>query len=217
MKKIISPILIFSLVCLYSLYPKITVADVVYQSNYIGSTAIGFGDVGFGRDFMCQGFKVSKNISINAISFRANSVGGGNVGFAMWIDNADSLSAPLGAVATGIGGFTEITSGTVQTGIFAKYYLSQKVPVIAGNQYSVCFSSWNTSTHATSSSYNDWVSSISNPYPDGRRTSGDTAYTTWVASDAGNADMLFEIYGEGIDADVSINSQVNIKGQVIIQ
>jgi len=193
--KYLLPISLFVIVVL--LFASKVFADTLDQSNTSGTIGIGFGDLGNGRDYMCQGFKMATYNQITAISFYVKSKdGNANVGYKVWIDNANANSEPTGTVAVGIGGGTEITNATLNTTTLTKYTLGSTVDVTIGNQYTLCLAPWNTSTHVWASSYNDFQSSVSNPYANGRRTHGDTAYTTWSAPDSGNADIHFEIYGQ---------------------
>lgn len=171
-------------------------AEIVDQSNYTGATAIGFGDTGGGRDYMVQGF-IPRFNNITALSFHITSKDGStDVGYAVWVDRADTNSNPLGAVAVGVGGFTEITNASLVLNSLTKYNLASRVTLSPGQQYVLCFAPWNTTTHVFASSYHDWVTSTANPYPYGRRVHLDGSFATPVAPDSGNDDILFETYGE---------------------
>ncbi len=175
-------------------------ADILDQKNYTGSTAIGFGDTGNGRDYMVQGFIPTLN-NITAVSFYVNSKDGNtNIGYAVWIDNADASSHPTGTVAVGIGGFTEISNAALNTSGLTKYSLASKVNLIAGNKYCLCFAPWDTVNHVWANSYHDWISSTGNPYaPSGfsaaKRSHGNNLFASWSDPDSGNDDILFETYG----------------------
>lgn len=172
-----------------------TGTEVTDQENTSGSTAIGFGDTGNGRDYAAQGFIPTKN-TITAISFWVNSKSGTSTqGIKVWIDNADSNFYPTGSAGVGIGGQTEILNANITTGSLVKYTLSSTVSVTPGNRYVLCIAPWNTTTHAWSQYYADFTSSISNPYANGRRVHGDGAFTNWSAPDSGNADFQFRVYG----------------------
>lgn len=196
MKKLLYILIV--VIFLTSLYYMPVKADSLDQNQATGAVGIGFGDSGSGRDYMCQGFKMATYNQITAVSFYPNSVGGGNVGFAVWIDNADANSNPLGAVASGLGGFTEIPAASVVTGSLNKYILTSNVTVTIGNQYTLCIAPWNTVTHAWSSSYNDFISSTANPYANGRRIHLDGSFANPTAPDSGNDDIQFSIYGQTV-------------------
>jgi hypothetical protein len=174
-------------------------ADILDQSNYTGATGIGFGDTGNGRDYMVQGFCPTAS-NITAVSFKINSKdGSASIGYAVWIDNADTSSNPTGTVAVGIGGFTEIVNSALVVGTLTKYSLSSQVALTPGNRYVMCFAPWDTSAHVWTASYNDWVSSTANPYaPTGftgaKRVHLDGSFASPSAPDAGNDDILFETY-----------------------
>lgn len=174
-------------------------ADVLDQSNYTGSTGIGFGDTGNGRDYMVQGFKPTLD-NITAVSFSVTSKdGNANVGYKVWIDTCDVNSNPTNGVG-GIGGATEITNATINTSGLTKYSLASQVALTPGNKYVMAFAPWNTSTHTWANSYHDWVSSTANPYaPVGftgaKRVHLDGSYANPTAPDSGNDDILFETYG----------------------
>jgi hypothetical protein len=114
----------------------------------------------------------------------------------VWIDNADSSSHPTGTVGVGIGGETEILNADLVTGALTRYTLTTSVSLTIGNRYVICIAPWNTTTHAFSADYQDFTSSTSNPYANGRRAHGDTAYTSWTDIDSGNADLQFQTWGE---------------------
>lgn len=173
---------------------KITTTELLDQRNYIGTTGIGFGDTGNGRDYMCQGFIPTGN-TVTSVSFQINSKdGSSDVGYLVWIDNVDSSSNPLGTVNVGIGGATEITNAQLIVGNMGKYVLSAPVTVVPGQRYGIVVVPWNTTTHAKVSSYNDWQSSTANPYASGRRVHLDGSFANPSAPDAGNDDILFETY-----------------------
>lgn len=170
-------------------------AEIVDQENTSGTTGIGFGDYGNGRDYLIQGFIPTLN-NVTAVSFYITSKPvSGNVGYAVWIDNADTNSNPTGSVATGIGGFTEITNANLTANALTKYTLASSVNLTIGNRYCICVAPWNTSTHSWEAAYVDWRSSTSNPYANGRRVHGNTAYNSFGAPDSGNADIQFRTYG----------------------
>ncbi len=171
-------------------------ADTVDQSNHTGAISIGFGDTLNGRDYMCQGFKMATYNTITAIGFYVNSKDGdANVGYKVWIDNADANSNPLGVVGVGIGGATEITNASLTTSGLTKYTLTTNVPITIGNQYVICAAPWNTSTHVWASSYHDWVSSTANPYANGKRVHLDGSFANPTYPDSSNDDILFDVYG----------------------
>lgn len=171
-------------------------AEIVDQENTSGAVGIGWGDVGSGRDYLAQGFIPTLD-NITAISFWINSKSGtGTQGYLLWIDNANANSEPTGTVFVGIGGVTEITNAELTTGSLVKYTLATPVTGLTpGNRYCFVLAPYNTTTNAYSADYQDFTSSVSNPYANGRRTHGDTAYTTWSAPDSGNADLQFRVYG----------------------
>lgn len=171
-------------------------AHVVDQQNTSGTIGIGFGDVGNGRDYMAQGFILGTGITnISAIAFYLNGKSGNsNQGYRVWIDNADASSHPTGSIG-GIGGDTLITNAQLTTGALTQYILSSPVTGLTpGNRYCFVVAPWNTSTNVYSSDYQDFRSSVSNPYANGRRTHGNTAYNSWGDPDSGNADLQFRTY-----------------------
>lgn len=168
-------------------------ADILDQSNYSGSLGVGFGDTGNGRDYMCMGF-IPTLANIDAVSFSINSKPGAGLGYKVWIDNADSNFYPTGAVGVGIGGATEIPSASLVTGALTKYSLASQVTLIPGNRYVLCFAPWDLSSHTWAQSYNDWLTSVSNPYANGRRVHGNASFASWSAPDSGNSDLVFETY-----------------------
>lgn len=164
------------------------------KTNTSGTTDIGFGDVGSGRDYLGQGFITDVN-TITAISFYlVSKSGNSDYGYRVWIDEVNSSSEPLNGIG-GIGGDTQITNANLTTGALTKYTLSSTVTVTSGTRYGIFLAPWNTNTNAHSGDYQDIRSSVSNPYADGRRVHGNTAYNSWSAPDSGNADILFETYG----------------------
>lgn len=178
-------------------YPNLALADTLDQQNTSGALGVGWGDTSNGRDYMCQGFKMATYNQITAVSFWTTSKDGNTaIGYKVWIDAADASSNPSGSVGTGIGGATEITNATLNTSALTKYTLSSTVNVTVGNQYVICFAPWNTTTHAWASSYNDWRTSVSNPYANGRRVHLDGSFANPTAPDSGNADIQFEVYGQ---------------------
>lgn len=181
-------------------------AEIVAVENTVGTTMIGFGDVGSGRDYLSQGFILASVDNITAISFYVNGKSGtGTQGYRVWIDEANANSEPLNGVG-GIGGDTLITNASIVTGALTKYTLSAAVTGLSiGTRYCVVIAPWNTSTNAYSADYQDFASSVANPYSDGRRTHGNTAYNAWTAPDAGNADIQFRVYG--MEAAASAASQ----------
>jgi hypothetical protein len=131
-------------------------AEVVDQQNTSGTIDIGFGDVGSGRDYAVQGFIPTLN-NITAIEFHPRSKdGNANIGWLVWIDNADANSNPTGTVNVGIGGATEITNASVTTGADNKVTLSAPVTVTPGQRYCMVFVPYNTSTNAKVNSYHDF-------------------------------------------------------------
>jgi hypothetical protein len=174
-------------------------AQAIDQSNYVGSTGIGFGDTLNGRDYMSQAF-IAAFDNIAAVSFYINGKDGNtNNGYAVWIDNANSSSFATGTVAVGIGGFTEIPNAALVVGALTKYQLASSVRLIPGQRYCIVFSPWDTSAHAHVASYNDWVSSTALPYSKGIRVHYDGSFLNPTTPDAGNDDILFETYGERAD------------------
>lgn len=169
-------------------------AEVIDQSNHTGSTGIGFGDTGNGRDYMVQGFIPTLN-NITAVAFYVNSKDADtNIGYKVWVDACDTSSNPTNGVG-GIGGGTEITNASLVTSGLTKYTLTTPVTLTPGNRYVVAFAPWNTTTHAWASSYHDWVSSTANPYASGRRVHLNGSYASPTAPDSGNDDILFDTYG----------------------
>lgn len=169
-------------------------AHIQDQVNTSGTLGVGFGDVGNGRDYLMQGFiPTASNISAVAFYLHGKS-GNGNQGYKVWIDNADASFFPTGAVGVGIGGATEIPNASLVTGALTQYILSAPVTLTPGNRYVMCFAPWNTSTHVFSSDYQDWRTSVSNPYANGRRVHGNTAFNSFSAPDSGNADIQFRTY-----------------------
>ena len=158
---------------------------------------VGFGNLGGGRDYMSQGFKTTAITQITAVSFQVNGKSGTSTqGYKVWIDEANASSNPSGTVGVGIGGETEILNSALVTGATTKYALTSSVTLTAGTQYCFVIAPWNTTTHVFSANYQDFRCSVSNPYANGRRTHGNTAYNTWNAPDSGNADLLFETWGD---------------------
>jgi hypothetical protein len=171
-------------------------AEILDQSNASGTIDIGWGDVGSDRDFMCQGFIPTLN-NVTAISFNIRGKSGDpNQGYLLWIDAANANSEPLGVKYVGVGGVTEITNAQLVTGATTKYTLTTPATGLTiGNQYCFVLAPWNTSTDVFSGDYQDFRCSVANPYANGRRNHGNTAYNAWNAPDSGNADLLFETYG----------------------
>lgn len=172
-------------------------AEVLDQTNTTGATGIGFGDISNGRDYMCQGFIPTLN-NITAVSFHIVTKNGNgvNTDYKVWIDNADTDYFPTGSVGVGIGGETEIANATLVTGALTKYTLTSSVNLTIGNRYVMCYAPWDNSVHAWRQSYNDWISSTANPYSNGRRVHLDGSFANPVAPDSGNADIVFETYGD---------------------
>ena len=169
------------------------------QENTSGGVGIGFGDVGNGRDYMGQGF-IPDIDNITAVSLSPNSKdGNADIGYKVWIDEADTNFFPTHGIG-GIGGVTLITNAQLSTGGLSKYTLSSPVSLTPGNRYVIMIAPWNTVTDAYASSYQDWNSSTGNPYADGRRIHGDTAFTSFGAPDSGNADITFRTHGISGDA-----------------
>lgn len=170
-------------------------ADVLDQENTSGTLGIGFGDVGNSRDYLSQSFIPGSGVTnVSAISAYLNGKSGTSTqGYRVWIDNADSSGHPTGAIG-GIGGDTEILNSALVTGALTKYALSSPIAVTAGNRYCFVLAPWNTTTHDYSSDYQDWSCSVSNPYANGKRSHGNTAYDTWGDPDSGNADLQFRTY-----------------------
>lgn len=166
-------------------------AEIVDQENTTGGVGIGFGDSGAGRDYMAQGF-VPLLDNITAVEFDMN---GTNGDLHIWIDDGDSNSEPQGTVAVGIGGSTKIANADLSTSS-KKHTLDSSVSLTPGANYVVVFAPWEISpSDAWAENYNDYESSTANPYANGRRNHGNTAYTTWSAPDSGNADIVFKTYG----------------------
>lgn len=187
----------------------ITIGERIDQENTSGSIGIGFGDVGNGRDYMAQGFIPTLN-NITAISFWLNGKSGTSTqGYKVWIDATDSSSHPTGSNGTGIGGATEITNATLTTGSLVKYSLATAVTLTPTSRYAFVVAPWNTSTHAYSSDYQDLRSSVSNPYANGRRTHGNTAYNSWGDPDSGNADLNFRTWGYAGET-ITVTESVNV-------
>jgi len=179
------------------------------QENASGTIDIGWGDDNNGRDYMVQGFKPSSAVSnITHIAFHPRSKPSGDIGYKIWIDEADSNSVPLNGVG-GIGGVTLLANADIVTGVTTKYALTTPVNLVAGNQYVICFAPWNLVTDTWANNYHDWRCSVANPYANGKRAHGNTAYTTWSAPDNGNADLLFETWGDEPSA-AGTNMKVNI-------
>ena len=179
-------------------------AEIIDQQNTSGTIGIGFGDVGNGRDYMAQGFIPTLD-NITAIAFYlVGKSGNSNQGYRVWIDTADTDYFPENGVG-GIGGSTLITNAELTTGALTKYSLDSSVSLTIGNRYVFVIAPWNTSTNAYSSDYQDFRSSVSNPYANGRRVHGNTAYDSWSAPDSGNADLLFRTYGEDAPADLEVS------------
>lgn len=222
MKKIYALLLIFPLIFGVFFYANVVRADNLDQQQNTGAISAGFGDTGNGRDYRCQGFKMATYNQVTAVSFYLNGKdGSGDIGYKIWIDNADSSSNPTGSVGVGIGGETEITNASLVTGALTKYTLSSTVNVTIGNQYTVCSAPWNTTTHAWTSSYQDWTMSVSNPYANGRTVILDGSFANPTAPDSGNMDWQFEIYGQTATVAVSsptvqINGPVILRGQMSI-
>lgn len=169
-------------------------ALVLDQENTSGAIGIGFGDIGSGRDFLFQGFiPGTGKTNVAAISFYLNGKGGANEGYRVWIDAANANSEPLNGIG-GLGGDTQIANATLVTGALTQYTLSAPVVVTPGTRYVICAAPWNTSTNVHSGNYQDWRSSVSNPYASGRRVHGNTAYNSFGAPDSGNADIQFRTY-----------------------
>ena len=224
-KKIIAFV---SIITLAFVYPNIALADAIDSgaNNHSGATGVGYGDAGNGMDYMCQGFVMSQYTQITSVGFNISAKSGTlTTGQKVWIDTtADLNSVPLGTKGVGIGGGTEITNAQLVTGALTKYTLTTAVNVTIGSKYVLCMAPWNTSTHVWTADFENIISSTVNPYANGRLTQGDTAYTTWIAPNAGADDMVFDIYGVTAVAApqamaqtvVSGNSQVNVSGNVII-
>lgn len=185
--------------------------DVVDQSNYSGTIGVGFGDTGNGRDYMVMGFVPTlKNITKFGVWLHSKD-GNANVGYRAWIDTADSGSAPQNGIG-GIGGSTEITNATLIINRLNQYTLSSPVTLTPGTRYVLAFAPWNTTTHAWVASYNDWRSSVSNPYASGRRVHLNSSYASPTAPDSGNNDLVFEEYGT--DQSTSSSVKANIVASV---
>jgi hypothetical protein len=143
---------------------------------------------------MAQGF-IPTATNISAIAFYLHSKSGSpDIGYRVWIDEADANFYPVNGIG-GIGGSTLITNASLVTGALTKYSLSSVVSgLTAGNRYVIVIAPWNTTTNAWASSYNDFRTSVSNPYANGRRVHGDGSYSSWFAPDSGNADIQFRTY-----------------------
>ena len=184
------------IVATFIFYPGLAYADTLDQQQNTGAINAGWGDVGSGRDYRCQGFKMATYNQITAVSFWPNGKdGNAAIGYRVWIDTANANSEPANGVG-GIGGSTLVTNATLNTSALTKYTLSSTVNVTVGNQYVVCFAPWNTTLNVYASSYQDWRSSVSNPYANGRSVNLDTLYASPNAPDSGNMDIQFEIYGQ---------------------
>lgn len=174
--------------------PYIAYADTLDQSNTSGSINIGFGQSAVLR-YSCQGFKPTLT-SVTAISFYMNNTIASQ-GRLVWIDNADANSFPTGTLAVGLGS-TELTNAQILAGngALTKYTLTSPITVTPGNQYVYCMAPWNTSTHAYADDYSDYLSSVSNPYANGKMSAYDcSGACTWTNNDSGNGDRRFEVYG----------------------
>lgn len=168
-------------------------SEVIDQQNTSGSIGVGWGDVGSGRDYMGQGFTPSAN-NVSSIAFYVKGKSGTSTqGYRAWIDTADANYYPTNGIG-GIGGNTLILNSALVTSGLTKYPLASVVPVTAGNRYVFVLAPWNTTTDAYSSYYADFESSVSNPYANGRRVHGNTAYNSWFGPDSGNADIQFRTY-----------------------
>lgn len=169
-------------------------AEVLDQSDTTGTIGIGFGDDGAGRKYMAMGFQPDLN-NITSVSFYMKSKDADtNIGIKLWIDTADSNSNPANGV-DGVGGVTILGNGEIVTTGMTKYALDTAVSLTAGNQYCFVAVPWNTNTSAVANSYHDWQSSTSNPYTKGRRVHLDSDFANPSAPDGGNADLVFETYG----------------------
>jgi len=73
-----------------------------------------------------------------------------------------------------------------------KYYLSDPLSVIVGNQYCLYLAPWNTTTDSYADDYRDLHWKNANVYGDGNAIVNSGG--TWAISDSGNLDMNFETY-----------------------
>lgn len=197
-------------------------ADVLDQSNHTGSTGIGFGDTGNGRDYMCQGFVPGAGVTnISAVSFYVNSKDANtNIGYRVWIDTCDANSNPANGVG-GIGGSTLITNAQINTSGLTKYALASPVTLILGNKYVMVFAPWDTVNNIWANSYHDWLSSTANPYAPSsfsgaKRVHLDNNFANPSAPDSGNDDIQFETYYNPtlITALDPIKSHINLRPAV---
>lgn len=164
-------------------------ADSVDQSQTSGSTNAGFGESS-GLKYTCQGFKPTYD-QVTAISFKINSVG--SKGMLLWIDSGTSNSFPTGILESGLGSM-EILNSQLVSNVLTKYTFPTPISVTPNSQYVFCLAPWNTTTHTYSSDYRDLKTSLSNPYANGK--SAVYNGTSWSNHDSGNADRVFETYGQ---------------------
>jgi hypothetical protein len=191
MKKIITGLLAIALVTA-PIGVSTARADNLDQSNYSGSVSIGFGNGGSIK-YSCQGFKPTYT-HVTAVSFRLNSVG--SAGMLVWIDAANSNSFPTGTLEQGLGSL-EIPNSQLSTSL-TKYTFATPISVTPNSQYVFCLAPWNTSTHSYTTGYRDLMSSVSNPYSNGRMSNYNSTTQLWNNNDSGNGDRIFEVYGENI-------------------
>ena len=168
-------------------------ANIKDQENTTGGSSIGFGDASNGRDYMVQGFKPSSSVeNITHVSIDMDATGSKDL--KIWIDTADANSEPDNGVG-GIGGSTLIANADLSTSL-KKFALSSSVSLTAGNQYVICAAPWDISLDDWAEEYRDWNSSTANPYANGKRVHLDDAYANPTAPDSGNADIVFETWGD---------------------
>lgn len=168
-------------------------ANIKDQENTTGGVGIGYGDLGNGRDYMVQGFKSSSAVTnITHVSIKMNATGSKDL--KIWIDTANANSEPDNGVG-GIGGVTLIANADLSTSL-KKFELTTPVNLTAGQQYIICTAPWDISGDAWAADFRDWDGAVSNPYANGRRNHGNTAYGAWSAPDSGNADIVFETWGD---------------------
>lgn len=172
-------------------------ADTLDQSNSSGSTGIGFGESN-NLKYSCQGFKPTSN-QVTAVSFKLNSVG--SAGMKLWVDAAGTNSAPTGTLEVGLGSM-EIANNQLSTTL-TKYTLPTPIFVTPNAQYTFCLAPWNTTTHTYSSNYRDLMSSTGNPYANGKVVNYVGSTSTWSNPDNGNADRIFEVYGNNVSPTIT--------------
>lgn len=176
---------------------KTPVIDSVDQQNLSGTLGVGFGDTGASRDYLAMGFTPTYS-DITAVGFNIGGKSGNSQeGYAVWIDNADASFFPTGSVFTGIGGFTKIFNSDIVTNTLSRYSLASTVILTPGQRYAVVVSPYNTTSNTWTPIYQNWLSSITNPYAAGRRVHANASFTGWNAPDSGTSDLVFQTYGSG--------------------